>query len=169
MRRTRALALVPFLLALVLAGCGSDDGDDQVASVADRSTAAGASASPTISRDEMGVKFAQCLRENGLDVADPEPGKGVRMKFGKETDPQKVEAAMEACREYNPQADSSGNAESDKRNRAFAQCMRQHGVEKFADPEPGQTGIRINPEVGDDPDFPAAQQACESVLSGGGQ
>jgi hypothetical protein len=166
MRRTRALALVPFLLALVLAGCGSADADDQVASANDGATA-DSSASASLSPDEMGVKFAQCLRENGINVADPEPGKGIRLQFGKDTPKEKVDAAMEACREYNPQANSTGSPEMDAKNREFAQCMREHGVEKFADPEPGQMGIRINPDIANDPDFPAAQQACEPVLTGG--
>ncbi|MEV6814480.1 hypothetical protein [Micromonospora sp. NPDC051296] len=133
------------------------------ASGGDRPSASAAAVGP----DEMGVRFAQCLREHGLDIPDPEPGKGVRFRFDQSVGREKVEQAMEACREFNPQANRSPeqDAQMAERGRLFAGCMRENGVEAFPDPDPGQPGIRITPEIGDDPDFPAAQQKCESLLS----
>jgi len=166
MRRARAVTLLSMMLALALAGCGSSDGGDRVASASDRpSSDTTAGAASDLSRDEMAVKFAQCMRENGIDMADPEPGKGIRIQS--RGNREEMEAAMEACREYNPQANSTGSPELDEKNREFAQCMRKNGVENFPDPEPGQLGIRIDEKVAEDPDLPAAQRACESVLTGG--
>ena len=48
--------------------------------------------------------------------------------------------------------------------REFAQCMRDNGVEEFADPEADQGGMRITPEIAEDPDFEAAQEACQDIL-----
>jgi hypothetical protein len=149
--------LMVVLVALALAGCGSS-----------ASPQAGPSAGASLSRDEMGVKFAQCLREHGVDVPDPEPGKGPMIRFGGPGGQDTVQKAMEACRQYNPMPNGGkGNAQTDANNRAYAQCMRDNGVEAFPDPEPGQVGVRIDKKVGDDPDFQRAQQQCEAHLAGG--
>ncbi|MFG2015234.1 hypothetical protein [Actinomadura geliboluensis] len=166
--RLRILAALPLALALVLTGCGSDGGGDTgVASAggAKQEGPAGGGAKPNL--DELGVKFAQCMREHGVDMDDPQPGRGVQLKVkgNKET----VDKAMEACRQYNPQANATGapDPQMQERARKHAECMRQHGVEAFPDPKPGQRGIRIDAKVGEDPDFEAAQQECQKILQGG--
>ncbi|HTJ38263.1 MAG TPA: hypothetical protein VL738_33925 [Dactylosporangium sp.] len=154
----RKLAVVLLMLTLGAAGCGSSQ--DETAAPA---------ASASVSRDEMGVKFAQCMREHGIDMPDPEPGKGpmIRMTGGPGGE-EKMNKAMEACRQYNPMPENGrGDAQSDERNRAFAKCMRDNGVEAFPDPEPGQVGVRIDRSVAEDPDFDNAQQKCQSTLAGG--
>jgi hypothetical protein len=146
MRRILAIALV-----LALAGCGSD--------TANSPTSAPSSMDP----HERGVKFAQCMRENGIDMPDPEPGKGVTMKFGKETSREAVDKAMQACREWAPQGMNGGAADpkQEEAMRKLAQCMRDNGVEAFPDPQDG--GIRMGPEAGEDPDFKAAEAKCRQL------
>jgi len=51
---------------------------------------------------------------------------------------------------------------------AYAQCMRDHGIADFPDPEPGG-GLAIQGEPGsdldpDNPRFKAADEACKSLL-----
>lgn len=165
------LVVLPLLCALTLTGCGSDEGGGaDVASAGGNSSAAAEGGGEELSRDEMNVKFAQCMRENGVDMPDPEPGKGVQLKVGPETPQETVQAALEACREYSPQENGAGEAdpERDAAFREYAQCMRDNGVEAFPDPEPGSPGMRITPEVGEDPDFEAAQQACQDKLAAAG-
>lgn len=167
------LAVLPLLCALTLAGCGSsEDGGSDVASAGGTSSSAadGGGSGEELSRDEMGVKFAQCMRENGVDMADPEPGKGIQLKVGPETSQETVQAALEACREFNPQENGSGQADPEREAafREYAQCMRDNGVEAFPDPEPGSPGMRITPEVGEDPDFQTAEQACQEKLAPAG-
>ena len=75
---------------------------------------------------------------------------------------------MEACEEFLPPAPP---AEVDEEQMweymlAFAQCMRDNGVEDFADPRPGE-GINIGPEVAEDPDFEQAEQTCDEEIIGG--
>ena len=162
-----AFTALPLALAVALAGCGSDGGDDSVAS-AGTGQQAQPSAAASLSRDEMGVKFAQCMRENGVDIPDPEPGKAPLVKITGGTGPEAVDKAMEACRQYSPMQNATGgNTQMDENNRKFAKCMRDNGVEQFADPEPGQRGIRIDGKIADDPDFAKAQQQCQSILAGG--
>jgi hypothetical protein len=156
---------------LVLTGCGSADDGNQVASGAGAQPSAGPSSAPaSLSRDEKGIKFAQCLREHGLDVKDPEPGKGMQLKVDPSSGVAKedVDKAMEACKEFDPQADGTNNSnpQAEENGRKFAECMRKNGVEKFPDPKPGQRGIMIDQTVGEDPDFQKAQQACQPILAG---
>ncbi len=169
-RLTRVtLAALPLALALLLVGCGAeDDGGDGVASAGSGQTEETEASEPSLTPHEMGVKFAQCMRENGVDIDDPKPGEGIQMKL-EGVDRATVEAAQEACREYSPQqnAGPEQQAEMAERGRQFAQCMRDNGVEAFQDPDPNQPGIRIDRSIADDPDFEAAQQTCQELLAPG--
>ena len=51
-------------------------------------------------RDQM-VKFAQCMREHGVDMPDPVPGQPIQLKVqaGQE---KTMEAAQKACEEFAP-------------------------------------------------------------------
>ncbi|GGV54097.1 hypothetical protein GCM10010277_52590 [Streptomyces longisporoflavus] len=164
LRTGSALAALPLALALALTGCGSDDNGKGVASAGDDKKNA-ADAKESLSPQEMGVKFTQCLRENGLDVDDPEPGKPVALRFGPETDQTTVKKAMEACRKYNPQANGggAGNPKMEEAGREFAECMRKNGV-NMEDPEPGG-GIMLKGELTKDPDFPKAKKKCDTILA----
>ena len=168
----KRLSVLTAIALLALTGCGSEPESNQVASgQTSSSPSASSSSSPgteDLSQDEKGVKFAQCLREHGLDVADPEPGKGIQLKFGPESGKsrEQVDQAMEDCRKYNPQGESGPNPQQEENGRKFAACMRENGVEKFPDPKPGQRGIMIDQETGQDPDLEKAQAACQSILAG---
>ncbi len=65
-----------------------------------------------------------------------------------------------------PSASPSGNPRDAEL--AYAQCMREHGISDFPDPQPGG-GIAIQAEPGSDldpnnPQFKAADDACKSLL-----
>ncbi|MBB6349040.1 hypothetical protein FHU36_005585 [Nonomuraea muscovyensis] len=163
LRRGRVLGTVSALAlaaALTLAGCGADDGGgSDVASATGGGAAATGSAAPSLSNDEKGVKFAQCMRENGIDMADPQPGKGV-MITGKPGSEETMAKAMDACKQYQPTGGTGPGAQQNaERMRALAQCMRDNGVPDFPDPEPGG-GLRVTADIAGDPDFEAAQQKC---------
>ncbi|WP_434441790.1 hypothetical protein [Lentzea sp. E54] len=166
------LVALPLLCALALTGCTADEQPvSDVASAGGTSSAAQEDEEGSRQeRDEMGLKFAQCMRENGVPMDDPEPGKGIQLKIGPGTSQETVQTAMEACREYNPQKNGTGQADPQREAavREFAQCMRDNGVEAFPDPEPGNPGIKITRDVGQDPDFQTAQQACQDKLASAG-
>ncbi|GGM39775.1 hypothetical protein ACFFX1_31260 [Dactylosporangium sucinum] len=155
MRRHLYAATAVLALALTVAGCGG------------KAEETGTQASPSASADPgaKALKFAQCMRENGVNVPDPEPGKGVMMKFDGSVSQEQVQKAMEACREWAPQGmngGGGGDPQQEARMRKYAQCMRANGVEAF--PDPDGTGIRLDKSVADDPDFKAAEQACAKEL-----
>jgi hypothetical protein len=53
-------------------------------------------------RDQY-VKFAQCMREHGIDMKDPDPDGTIQIPAGK-TDPETVNKAREACKALAPGA-----------------------------------------------------------------
>lgn len=54
--------------------------------------------------------FAQCMRQNGVDVPDLKPNEGPAQTHGNEPDPSdpKVEAAQEKCQDKAPQGGPGG-------------------------------------------------------------
>lgn len=58
----------------------------------------------------------------------------------------------------------SGSASPARSGPAYAQCMRQHGVTNFPDPQgPNQNSFLITGAVTNNPHFQAASKACESL------
>jgi hypothetical protein len=174
------LGVMSVALMLAVTGCGSDPTDSSVASAdsaqddgesADDGQAAdgaggGGVPADDAERHEMNLKFAQCMREHGIDMEDPKPGEGIQLKI--DGPPGTADAAIEACKEYMPQPPPGEAEEAREDMLAFAQCMRDNGVENFEDPKPGE-GIRIGPEIGEDPDFAQAEKTCQDTLGAGGE
>ena len=118
------------------------------------------------------LDFAQCMRENGIDMPDPQfEGGRVTMKIGGkpgEIDPAKMQAAEKACAKYReaikpPEMSEEESAEFKKQALAHSRCMREQGID-MPDPtfdENGGAQMRLgkglNPES---PKFQKAQEAC---------
>jgi hypothetical protein len=154
--RRQIFVLLALGLALASAACGGDDTDG-----------AKPGAPPSLDAYTKGVKFAQCMRENGVEVPDPEPGKGVQMRFTGGVTREQVQKAMEACREWAPEGATGGGAADPQRAeqmRKYAQCMRDNGVEAF--PDPSGNGFQVDRSVSEDSDYKAAEQACAKELQG---
>jgi hypothetical protein len=161
--------VIGLLLALGAAGCGGADSGDGVATAGgggDHEASASATPGP-MSDEERQVKFAQCMRDQGIDMPDPEIDQGrVRIQIPDGTDPQKARAAREKCKQYLPNGGERPkmNPQQLDQMRRFAQCMRENGIPEFPDPNP-DGGIQIQASPGshmnpDDPTFKAAEEAC---------
>lgn len=62
---------------------------------------------------------------------------------------------------------NQGGSDEDKR-RAFAKCMREHGVD-MPDPGAGGKGQTLKIEAGDEGKMKAADDACRKLLPNGGE
>ncbi|MFC3503294.1 hypothetical protein ACFOOK_20270 [Micromonospora krabiensis] len=159
----RGLFALPLLLALTLPACGGSDGEPAVATAGGGGAAASASPAAQLSDDERRLRFTECMRENGVDVPDPEPGGDRLFRFDGKTDPAKVEAAMGACRQYLPNGGEKLKLDPEQveRLRQLAACMRENGVPEFPDPQP-DGGIQLRLDVVNlkDPKVKAAMEKC---------
>ena len=166
--------IVPALAVLVLglAGCAGPDDGPPVASAGSAPPGAG---TPTrVVEEDKPLKMAQCMREQGQDWwPDPVEGQGVRIQIPRGADKAKVDAAMEACKEWSP----LGGDGPDRVDPALielarqqSKCMRENGVPKFPDPKPnGQLqidGDKLGTGPGD-PVFDAAEKTCSRFRPSG--
>jgi hypothetical protein len=184
--------LVPALAlacAFALAACGKKSGDG--IATAGQNDAKSSAAAVSKDPQERMRQFTQCMRENGIDMQDaqvsddggfsvqigPAPGAAPADAQAGAQDMEKMNKAMEACKQYAPSGGELGKPDPQmlEKMREFAKCMRENGVENFPDPkEDGGIVIQgggpdsndgLNP---DDPTFKAAQEKCAANLPGGG-
>ena len=186
--RRRGLLAVGVLSFVLLSACGSSSG------VATLTGADDATPSPTASAaagdpEEALLAFTECMRENGIDLPDPvfRGAGGGSAQGGDVTeavpgeippfDPNSDEfrAAQEACEQHleglgalEPGEAPELSAEEEGAFLAFAECMREHGIDM---PDPRNGGILVRPgsEEDFDPmseDFQAAEEECRSHLDG---
>jgi hypothetical protein len=167
--RIREILAAGLLLTLASAGCARG-GNNQNPGVATAQTGKPkVSSSPSVPAQdtrEAALKFSQCMREHGMTwFPDPQPGGGLTIRTPKGLDSKKMEAAHEACKKYEPNGGvpPKMNAADLEKARQMAQCMREHGVPKFPDPDPNGAIIIKRGELGSgpgDPTFDKAQQQC---------
>jgi hypothetical protein len=184
-----ALALAG-LVGLVSAGCGSNEssksgaasstGTASSASGTDATISAGAASSGAdkkLSKQEKAVKFAECMRANGVPhFPDPDP-KG-DYNFGVDVSKEVFTKAVDACKALQPPGALSAKRTPKQQSASlrFAQCVRDHGVNDFPDPVNGEplidtTKIPSSNKPGGMTILNAATQACGGILksSAGGQ
>jgi hypothetical protein len=173
-----AIALPTLLLVLGTASaCGEPKSDGGVASAAggDASTATPSATPPSVDPTERARQFAQCMRDNGIDMQDPDPNAhGGLTNLPPGTDWSKVQKAMNACRSLAPNGGEGMKLDPEQQEqlRQWAKCMRDHGV-NVPDPNPNVGGMGLDPNSfnRDDPKFKAAFDACQDkfVIRPGGR
>ncbi len=180
---------LPIVLALVaiatLAACsGLSANPSGVASLGSPSPEPASSAEPQASVDpeEASLAFAQCMREHGIDMPDPQVGGNGEMSFSIRAggpdglDREQLQEAQEACQDLMPTGlGKPGDIPQEQRDAmlAFAQCMREHGID-MPDPQfesGGRVMIGGPGEDGEEPkfdprsdEFQAAEDACGELL-----
>jgi hypothetical protein len=168
MRRQRlaVLTVVP-VLALGMTACGGHDKDPVAKAAASKS-----------SDLEAMRKFAQCMRQNGVNMSDPTADGGriqIRASRGPGGDSEaKMRAAEAKCRHFQPNGGKpqKPNPQDLARMRAMAKCMREHGVDMPDPDENGRITIRGKGKGGssgmspDSPTFKAADKACRQYAPG---
>ncbi|MGW0660011.1 hypothetical protein [Streptodolium elevatio] len=143
-RAVTGTAAVAFACVLTLSACAKDGGSDKdgdVASLGDKDKNAGAP--PEAAAGEKGdmVKYAQCMRDNGVDMPDPNAdGSMMAQAIPADGGPEaaKMETASNACRKWLPnggEITEKQKAEMRESNLKMAQCLREHGL-NVPDPDP---------------------------------
>jgi hypothetical protein len=156
----RLLAVPMLVLSLGLAGCGGG-----------RDNGGSGKVDPAVAQHQQQLKFAKCMREQGLDYPDPQPavdGQAGAAGATKVDDPVKFEAALSACRKFLPEGDQvkPASPEDLAKLRAFAKCMRDKGLDFPDPPVPAADGtvpMQVLPTVPaqDQQKFADAMKACQ--------
>lgn len=133
MRRRPLAALA--LVALISAGCGAKPPSET-----------GTGPSRTATDQDKAVKFAECVRENGVaEFPDPDASgeltiDAVANHASLDTDTAAFKQAISACKDlqtpgFTGHKRSAGQQEASLK---FAQCIRENGVKDFPDPAPDE-------------------------------
>ncbi|GAB2829849.1 hypothetical protein GCM10027176_37800 [Actinoallomurus bryophytorum] len=160
MNRTRlSLAASAAALALTVTGCGGSGAAESHSN-----------ANPAL---EQAVKYAQCMRENGVtDFPDPDKnGKFVIAAGGPNRNSPQFKKAQQACKSQEPPGikdDPASIAKAQKEWLEFARCMRKNGIANFPDPQDGRLLVPRDKINTNSPQFKNALNACRDVNGGGG-
>jgi hypothetical protein len=184
MTRTTILSLSLLLVfGLVASACSSGAADGAVASL---DTDAGdtivqSAESESIPGEEAVLAFTACLRDEGLDIADPGVdaegnlvAPSMHVVAAKTLDIPVVHSAFETCRGLLDNV-AFGLSSEDLTGRedellALAVCMRENGYD-MPDPDFSGDGHGGAGPFGDaididDPDFQTAAESCEGIVGG---
>jgi hypothetical protein len=159
LRRLPALAVVA-VVAVISAGCGGTG------------SSAGAGGNKNATDRDQAVKFAECMRENGVsDFPDPKAS-GDFPSFGISVSPAVWKRALGACKALQPPGSLSAKRSPEQQSAAleFARCIRAHGVKDFPDPVNGQpivdtTRIPSSDKPGGMTILNAAMQKCRGLVA----
>jgi hypothetical protein len=135
--RRKAWVVAAIAMVAVSAGCGSTAGDHAAVTSTTRGKA---------------VKFAECMRSNGVG-AFPDPDASGALTIDAvangsslNTSSGTFKRALSACKDLEP-AGFTGNRRSPQEQKAalaFAQCIRDHGVRDFPDPSKSDPLVDTN-------------------------
>jgi hypothetical protein len=144
-RRRRPLAALGVIaMAALIGACGAS-----APSSAGTGSSAGKGAGANA---QKGVKFAECMRSNGVRQF-PDPGASGKFTLdgivnGSSLDPNTpaFNQAISACKHLEPTGFAGGKRSLGQQSAAlkFAQCIRENGVSDFPDPVNGQPLIDTN-------------------------
>lgn len=154
------VTLTAALCVLGLVACGGG-GDSSSGGGAGGSSGGG-------SEEEKALEFTECVRAHGVEVEDPKPGQK-NIELPDSADPA-TKKALAACNDKLGSDGQELSAEEGEEFKegwlAFAECVREHGVD-MGDPQflgPGKVRLDNNGIDPSSPAFVAAREACDDVL-----
>lgn len=139
-------------------------------------------------QNEALLAYARCMRDNGIEMDDPQAGSGPGLRGffrggpdgrgdGLDRFSEEFQSAQEACDVYleasRPELDPEAEAELLEQQLQLAQCIRDQGFEAYPDPAIGADGgfQRLRGQAFADlgidrrsPEFQAAITTCRDEL-----
>ncbi len=172
-RKPRPLAaLAATAMVALLGGCGS---------TVPAETGAGDGGNNTAPTAQKAVRFAQCMRSNGVSKF-PDPSASGELTIDAiangssiDTSTPAFRQAISACKDLEPPGFMGSKRSSQQQAAAlkFAQCIRENGVTDFPDPVNGQPLVDTNRipssnQPGGMSILKAAMQKCGDVAAAAG-
>ena len=174
-RTSRLLAALALIAIVVLiSACGSS-------APAETGSGSSGGGDPTVTAHEKGVKFAECMRSNGVSKF-PDPGASGKLTIDAiangsslDTSTPAFTQAISACKALEPSGFTGSKRSSQQQQAAlkFAQCIRANGVKDFPDPIPDGPLVDTNripsaAEPGGMSALHAAMQKCSDAAAAEG-
>ncbi|MGV9774439.1 hypothetical protein [Streptosporangium sp. NPDC003464] len=161
------LVVAAIVSAAAVSGCGQSP-EPGIASAG----GATSSAAPAAPAQPDGLRFARCMRENGVDMPDPEPGSDAVTLRG-EVDKDSLDRASRACEKYGPAGQKKRAAADPAVQNAllkYARCMRENGID-MKDPDFSDGRVRLggNRMNLNSPETEKAMEICREHLPGSGK
>jgi hypothetical protein len=179
-KRTLLTLAALAVVALIGAGCGSN-APSETGTPTSSGTAgsSGTRGTKKLAHRDEAVRFAECMRENGVrKFPDPDASGELTIDGavnGSSLDPSTAawKAAIGACKDLEPSGFTGHKRSSEQQVAAleFAQCIRENGVKDFPDPAPGQPLVDTNripssAQPGGMSILNAAMHRCGDALAG---
>jgi len=168
--RQRTFGALAVVALLVLSACSGGGNGDGVASAGGEQNAASSSETEdTAPLDEnaQAFVFAECMRDNGIDMPDPGPGqRGLGEAFQHEDvqdeDRETLQQAIAACQDLMPQFEQEEHG--DDVMLELADCLREQGLDVSDNPFSDMHGGDF-----DQKELSAAMEVCRDLLTGPGR
>jgi hypothetical protein len=130
----RSFGAVAAVSLLVLSACSTAGGDGVASAGGRASPAMEDAAQKPLDEETQALAFAECMRDNGVDMPDPEPGEeglsGAFHGVEEEHDSETVDQALAACEDLLPRrAHGGGHDVDDETMLELAECLRDQGLE----------------------------------------
>ena len=168
--RRRRLGVGVAIAGLVaLSACTDAAEGDDVASAGgeERSSSSPEADEAPVDEEDQALVFAECMRDNGVDMPDPGPGQqGLVDAFQAVTgdyDQATMQQAFSACEDLMPQF-AQEETHEEGWELELAECLREQGIDVSDQPFDDIHGGAI-----DQDELTAAMEVCRDVLVGGGQ
>jgi hypothetical protein len=160
-KRPPLAALALIAIVVLISACGST------------APASSSGAKNTAANPEKAVKFAECMRHNGVSAFPDPPASGeftidgIANGSSLDTSTPAFTQAISACQNLEPAGFTGSKRSAQKQEVAlkFARCMRANGVPSFPDPSANGALINVN-GAHSIPGFQAAADKCLAVYRG---
>ncbi len=163
------LLLVISALLILSTGCTSSTSLRRVANAGSAAPSAGPAQVTTADRVPIWLRYAMCLRDHGINEPDPSFDRDGNPAW--QVNPKTLPSeAVTACASIlQPLSSTAGGRGSASPERLAAmtrvsQCIRQHGMPDFPDPDPAGNGWPTISDPTLNPAFAPAWQACKQFL-----
>jgi hypothetical protein len=175
-RKLRLLAALA-MFAVIGAGCSNAPAKSSTGGSTGSTGTSGGGGNTSSDSREQAVKFAECMRDNGVREF-PDPGASGELTIdgianGSSLDPSTAafKQAISACKDLEPSGFTGHkrNAQQQQAALKFAQCIRDNGVADFADPDPNGPLLDVDgSKPGLKAALDAAMQKCRDFSAAAG-
>jgi hypothetical protein len=165
--RRRRLGAAGAWVLLALSSCSAAGGDGVASAGGEPNSSVDDAGREPLDEEAQALAFAECMRDNGVDMPDPEPGEeglsGAFHGVEAEHDSETIEQALAACEDLMPRR-AHGNEHDldDEAMLELAECLRDQGLEV---PDNVFEGGALHGE--DEDEVRAAMEVCRDKVTEG--